>query len=572
MHPHRIALEDDLLEPGRRRSDAETGHREQPLDRGWKRAVAVEELLGDRAEFGLGRGIGETAVGLEPQSLLGDVVVGDVGVDGEFDPSLEPFPIALTAMRGERLPHHADIQIEADLGDVAALLTAEQVACPADLEILHGDLHPRTEIVVLRDGRQPLVGRLAQRLLGWVAEIGVAALTAAPDAAAQLMQLGQPESVRAVHDEGVGVRDVDAVFHDRRADEDVNLALPECHHDSLEFVLVHLSVGNRDTRLRHEIAHPGCRPIDGVDPVVHEEDLSIADEFPADRRRDLSVLIRPDIGQDRQSLLGRSLDGRHFANARQGHLERARNGGRRHGEDVDRGAQRLDVLLVLDAEALLLVDDEESEVLEPHIRGEQSMGSDDDVDAAVGEASEDLLRLGIGVEAREPSDRHRERGVATREGSEVLLDEQGRGHEHRDLGSVLNRLERRPDGDLGLAIADVTTDHAIHGDLALHVGLDLVYAGELVGRLDIGEGVFEFVLPRSVGGEGATLRRRASGIEPDQFPRDLPHGASRPGFRSLPVASAESMEAGRFPSDIAGDLIELVGRNVQPIRGLSALR
>ena len=43
----------------------------------------------------------------------------------------------------------------------------------------------------------------------------------------------------------------------------------------------------------------------------------------------------------------------------------------------------LDALLVLHAEALLLVDDEQAEVLELHVVGEQAVRADHDVDGAV---------------------------------------------------------------------------------------------------------------------------------------------------------------------------------------------
>ena len=70
-------------------------------------------------------------------------------------------------------------------------------------------------------------------------------------------------------------------------------------------------------------------------------------------------------------------------------LERARDrrGGER--EHVDVGAQRLDALLVLHAEALLLVDDEQAEVVEAHVVGEQPVGADHHVDRAVGDAGHD---------------------------------------------------------------------------------------------------------------------------------------------------------------------------------------
>ena len=46
----------------------------------------------------------------------------------------------------------------------------------------------------------------------------------------------------------------------------------------------------------------------------------------------------------------------------QGHVEGPRDGRRRQGQDVDIGPEALDLLLVADAEPLLLVDDEKAEV------------------------------------------------------------------------------------------------------------------------------------------------------------------------------------------------------------------
>ena len=133
-------------------------------------------------------------------------------------------------------------------------------------------------------------------------------------------------------------------------------------------VLVHLAVGDGDARLRHQLADATGDPVDRLDPVVHEEDLALAHQLAVDRGRDLLVVVGADERQDRVALLGRGLDDGHLPDARDRHLQRARDRRGRHREHVDVGAQRLEVLLVLDAEPLLLVDDHEAEVLEPDVR------------------------------------------------------------------------------------------------------------------------------------------------------------------------------------------------------------
>ena len=67
----------------------------------------------------------------------------------------------------------------------------------------------------------------------------------------------------------------------------------------------------------------------------------------------------------------------------------------RHRQHVDLLAQLLDPLLVRDAEALLLVDDEQPEVAELDVLRQQPVRADDDVDLAGGEIVERLLLLGL---------------------------------------------------------------------------------------------------------------------------------------------------------------------------------
>ena len=124
----------------------------------------------------------------------------------------------------------------------------------------------------------------------------------------------------------------------------------------------------------------------------------------------------------------------------------------------------------------------------------------------------DLLGLLVALEARQRGDLDRELRVALGEGLLVLADEQRRRHEDRDLLAVLDRLERRAHRDLGLAVADVAADEPVHRDLLLHVGLDLVDADQLVGRLDVGEGVLELALPRGVRRERVALRGHARAL------------------------------------------------------------
>ena len=422
-----------------------------------------------------------------------------------------------------------------------------------------------------RDGLQPVERGLGEGRLGRVEEVRVGPLAATADATAQLVQLREPEAVGPLDDEGVGVGDVEAGLDDRRAHEDVEPLLPEVEDDLLEAVLAHLPVGHGDAGLGHELADAGRGLLDRRHLVVDEEDLPLAQQLAPDGRGERLLVVGADVGEHRVALLGRGLQRRHLADAGHRHLERARDRGGRHREDVDRGAQRLELLLVLDAEALLLVDDDEPEVLEPHLLGQDAVGADDEVDRPRGEAVEHGLGLAVALEARQGAHDDREAGIPLGEGVDVLLDEQGRRAQHGHLLAVLDRLERRPHRDLGLAVADVAADEAVHRHRALHVGLDLVDGAQLVGRLDVREGVLELALPRGVGRERVPARGHPRGVQADQLGGDLLDVAPGPALGLVPVGAAHLVEAGLLAADVAGHLVELVGGHVEAVAGLAAL-
>lgn len=84
-------------------------------------------------------------------------------------------------------------------------------------------------------------------------------------------------------------------------------------------------------------------------------------------------------------------------------MERTRDRRRRHRQHVDARPQRLEPLLDVDAETLLLVNDQEPEVVEVDVGLGKPMGADDDVDGASGEPSS-VSRSSAGEQNRD-SDR-----------------------------------------------------------------------------------------------------------------------------------------------------------------------
>ena len=197
-----------------------------------------------------------------------------------------------------------------------------------------------------------------------------------------------------------------------------------------------------------------------------------------------------------------------------------------------------EALLVHDAEALLLVDDDQSEIGESDVFLQQAVRADDDVDLAFGEIAEDALLIGLRREARELFDAYGKGAEARAEGAVVLIGEQRRRHEHRDLLLVGDRLECGAHRDFGLAVADVAADQAIHRPRRFHVGLGRVEGFLLIGRRLVREGLFHLGLPRRIGTEGKAARHLALGVERDQLVGDLAErfGDARLGARPIGAA------------------------------------
>ena len=225
-------------------------------------------------------------------------------------------------------------------------------------------LKPEPELGRLADGLEPLVGVLGQRPVRRREQVGVRPLPGTADPAAQLVELTEPQQVGTVDDQRVDRGHVDARLDDGGADQHVELALPEVEHDLLEGALVHLAVGHRDAGLGHELAQLAGDVLDVLHPVVHEEHLALAEQLTADRLGDRPLVVLADVGEDRLALARRRVEQRQVADAGQAHLERARDRRGRQGQHVDVRLEALDRLLVADPEALLLVDDQQSEVLE----------------------------------------------------------------------------------------------------------------------------------------------------------------------------------------------------------------
>ncbi len=194
------------------------------------------------------------------------------------------------------------------------------------------------------------------------------------------------------------------------------------------------------------------------------------------------------------------------------------------------------------------------------------MGADQNIHGAGRGPLEDLADFRPGPEAVDRLDGEGELGHARSEVAMVLFGQDGGGHQHGHLLARVDGLERRADGDLGLAVADVAADQAIHRLALGHVALDRLDGQELVGCLLVGEGGLELGHPVAVLGRvGESGPGGAVGLDVDQLLRQVDHGVGHALLSFLPGRGAD-LGQGRLrlaAADVLLHQVDLGDRDVE---------
>ena len=276
------------------------------------------------------------------------------------------------------------------------------------------------------------------------------------------------------------------------------------------------------------------------------------------------------VGLDRLAVLGGLLDGGHIPQAAEGHVQRPGDGGSGQGQSVHLLGHLPQPLLVGDAEALLLVDDQQAQVVEPDALLDQLVGADDQVHAALRQFLQNaLLLLGCGKPGQHLNV-HRKGPEPAHGGGVVLLGQHRGGHQNGRLLAVQNALHDSPEGHLRLAVAHVAAQQPVHGARPLHVLLDLLDGPELVAGLLIFEGVLKLLLPGGVRREGVARLAGPLRVQLDQPLGQILHGGL--GLRLLPgpLRAAQTVQPGVLlgvlaTADVFAHQIQLGDGDVQAV-------
>src|ERR1700682_967408 len=249
--------------------------------------------------FGVIRDSRNAFVRSQPQVLVRDVLLWDANIEPEVDCGAHLGLRLLAFQGGYRSLHHLAVEVKSDRVDVAVLLASEQVSGASKFQVERGDAESRSESAEFLERGEPTLGQRRERDVLGNQQVRVCALIGTPDASAELVQLGKAEAVRAIDENRVGTWNIEAIFDNGRGNKDIGFIAHEFQHYGFKLFLIHLAVPHDDTRLRDELIDQRGDGVDGLDPIVDEENLAVARQLFLNRAADQGFGKRGDDGLNR---------------------------------------------------------------------------------------------------------------------------------------------------------------------------------------------------------------------------------------------------------------------------------
>ena len=158
----------------------------------------------------------------------------------------------------------------------------------------------------------------------------------------------------------------------------------------------------------------------------------------------------------------------------------------------------LDFFLLGNAEALLLIDNQQAQTREIHIRLQQTVRADKNIHLTVGNLLQNSALLLRRTKTVQQANLYAEIAHALLEANIMLLCQHCCRRQHRHLLAVKHSLKGSTQGHLSFAIADITAKQAFHRLQLFHISLDFGNRLQLVRCFLIRKGCFKVLLQLTV--------------------------------------------------------------------------
>ncbi|CAB4593559.1 unannotated protein [freshwater metagenome] len=215
--------------------------------------------------------------------------------------------------------------------------------------------------------------------------------------------------------------------------------------------------------------------------------------------------------------------------------------------------------------SLLFVDDQQPEVLKGQPVSKKPVRSDHNINIAGFEISNDFLGLRI---RQEPTEHFDSNGITSESFTkrlQMLLRKECRRHQHCCLFAVLHGLEDGSHCDFSFSETNIAANESIHRRIAFHIRLHFRDRNLLIGSGFVGEGLFEFVLPWSIGSKRVTGSVNSLLVQNHEFLGNLRDRFTHSRFVLLPFATAKATQTGRITTSEGPNSIDLITRNIKTV-------
>ena len=422
------------------------------------------------------------------------------------------------------------IEVDKAQGHAAMLAIAQDLALMAQAKV---HLRKRKAICGLFERLQAILRRRRAAIaLGVCYDKARARNATTANAAAQLVQGGQAKALAVLDDHDGSIGHIDAHLDHRGRNEHVDIAALKGIDHAVLLPRRHTAVKALDIKTRQRQAQAvklGSRIVQrhghGHATFVVAGDTGNVLELVgrvarlherADHIGLLALFMRLADGAVSQVAARLGEDARRHAGTRNGTMaddarvqvavdrkrQRARDGRRRHNEQVGPGTLGAQSVTLADAKPVLFVDDDERQVLKINVLRKHGMGAKEDIELAGLQLRMNVRALGRRRGARQERPGH----TGLRKQRAGLIGILTRQHTRRrhdaGLRAAICRNRQRAGGNGGLAGTDIAQQQAVHHAPAIaHIMQDILECGLLLVAQRKRQGLFKRgqALARNVG-------------------------------------------------------------------------
>ena len=314
-------------------------------------------------------------------------------------------------------------------------------------------------------------------------------------------------------DHGIHIGNIQPCLNDGGRNQHVDISIDKIVHNPFQFPLAHLSMGKIHPGIWYQLGNPKGNLINVRHPVINIINLTASSQLSSNGLPDSLLIIFHNVSLDRHTIHRRLLQHTHIPDPDHAHMKGSGNRRSCQCENINVLFQLLDLFLMGNAETLLLVYDQKSQVLILHILGKHSVGTDHNVHLSFFQVLERLLLLGRSAETAEQIYPYWKFLHSLDKGIVNLLGQNGSWRQIHHLSALLHLFKGSAEGNLCLAISNISTHQAIHDPGALHVTLGILNGIQLVFRFFIREHFLEFPLPYCIRTAHIPLFFLADGIK-----------------------------------------------------------